>query len=84
LLWRRWRLEDVPVPRDPEVDAAPGPGVALGGAAAIGMFPFPPLTAVVLVVDPADPWWEVGVLAAVLPPFPPDEGELTFSLAVRL
>jgi hypothetical protein len=36
--------------------AAPGPGVAFGGAAAIGITPFPPLIPVVPTEDPADPW----------------------------
>lgn len=35
---------------------APGPGVALGGAAAMGTTPLPPLTAVVPTDDPAEPW----------------------------
>jgi hypothetical protein len=52
--------------------AAPGPGVAFGGAAAMGTTPFPPLIPVVPTEDPAEPWYEVGVLPAVLPPFPAD------------
>lgn len=42
LLLRRWRLEEPAVPTLRVNEAAPGPGVFLGGAAAIGMTPFPP------------------------------------------
>jgi hypothetical protein len=35
--------------------AAPGPGVAFGGAAAMGITPLPPLTPVVPTEDPAEP-----------------------------
>jgi hypothetical protein len=66
--------------------AAPGPGVAFGGAAAIGTTPFPPLIPVVPTEDPAEPWYEVGVLPAVLPPFPADpetEGGLWDSFTLR-
>jgi len=38
-----------------ETDAAPGPGVALGGAAAMGTTPFPPLMPVAPTEDPAEP-----------------------------
>jgi hypothetical protein len=58
--------------RGPVDAAAPGPGVAFGGAAAIGTTPLPPVTPVVPEVEPAEPWYEVGVLPAVLPPFPAD------------
>ena len=67
--------------------AAPGPGVAFGGAAAIGITPFPPLIPVVPTEDPAEPWYEVGVLPAVLPPLPADpdtEGGLWDSLTLRV
>lgn len=40
---------------------APGPGLVLGGAAAIGTTPLPP-------TDPEFPKWLLGVLPAVLPP----------------
>lgn len=58
LLWRRCLLDGM-VERGRE--AAPGPGVLLGGAAAMGTTPLPP-TAPVLK--------PVGVLPAVLPPEP--------------
>jgi hypothetical protein len=64
--------------------AAPGPGVSFGGAAAMGTTPLPPLIPVVPTEDPAEPWYDVGVLPAVLPPFPPDpetEGGLALSFA---
>lgn len=66
--------------------AAPGPGVAFGGAAAMGTTPFPPLIPVAPTDDPAEPWYEVGVLPAVLPPLPADpetEGGLWDSLTLR-
>lgn len=42
LLLRRCRLEDPDVPTLRVTAAAPGPGVFFGGAAAIGITPFPP------------------------------------------
>jgi len=65
--------------------AAPGPGVAFGGAAAIGTTPLPPLIPVVPTEDPADPWYEVGVLPAVVPQLPVEpetEGGLWLSLTL--
>lgn len=62
--------------------AAPGPGVALGGAAAMGTTPLPPLIPVTPTEDPAEPWYDVGVLPAVLPPLPAEpeiEGGLALS-----
>lgn len=59
LLCLRWRLAEIATLRGRE--AAPGPGVDLGGAAAIGTTPFPPAAAVV-------PWKLVGLLPAVFPP----------------
>jgi hypothetical protein len=87
LLSRRCRLGATVTPFRGMLDAAaPGPGVAFIGAAAIGTTPFPPLTPVVPTEDPAEPWYEVGVLPAVLPPLPADpetEGGLWDSLALR-
>ena len=69
LLWRRWRFEEEDDEEDDEAllraaavrggrDAAPGPGVFLGGAAAIGTTPFPPTTPPPLAEEPpALPWW---------------------------
>lgn len=84
LLCRRCRFGAVATVGRGTLEAAPGPGVAFGGAAAIGTTPFPPLTPVVPTEDPAEPWYEVGVLA-VLPPPPPDpetEGGLWLSLTL--
>lgn len=64
LLCLRWRLADM-VAMDRGREAAPGPGVDLGGAAAIGTTPFPPTA---FVVEPALPWKLVGLLPAVFPP----------------
>lgn len=56
LLCLRWRLGAMAIFDRGMLDAAaPGPGVGLGGAAAIGTTPFPPLTPVVPTDDPADP-----------------------------
>lgn len=66
--------------------AAPGPGVALSGAAAIGITPFPPLIFAAPAEEPTEPWYEVGVLPAVLAPLPADpvkEGGLWLSLPLR-
>jgi hypothetical protein len=66
-----------------ETDAAPGPGVALGGAAAMGTTPFPPLMPVAPTEDPAEPWYEVGVLAVLPPPPEPvTDGGLALSLTL--
>lgn len=63
LLCLRWRFADM-VAMVLGRDAAPGPGVDLGGAAAIGTTPLPPTPA----VEPALPWKLVGLLPAVFPP----------------
>jgi len=55
LLCRLWRFELIDI--DLEIEDAPGPGVDLGGAAAMGTTPFPPTA-------PAAPWKFV---EAVLP-----------------
>jgi hypothetical protein len=71
LLCRRCRFGATACEREAEaVAAAPGPGVAFGGAAAMGTTPLPPEIPVVPTLEPAEPWYEVGVLA-VLPPAPP-------------
>lgn len=59
----RWRFEDAAA--DLDKAAAPGPGVALGGAAAIGTTPLPPTAPL---DDAVLPNWLVGVLPAVLAP----------------
>lgn len=69
LLCRRCRFGATACERE-AVAAAPGPGVAFGGAAAMGTTPLPPEIPVVPTLEPAEPWYEVGVLA-VLPPAPP-------------
>lgn len=82
LLCRRWRFDDAAADRD--ADDAPGPGVAFGGAAAMGTAPFTP---VVPTEEPMFPKWLVGVLPAVLCPdaTPPLPGLSTsFALTVRL
>jgi hypothetical protein len=53
------------------LDAVPGPSVALGGAAAIGVTILPPLTPVVPAEEPMEPCLEVGALPAVLQLLPP-------------
>ncbi len=55
--------------RGMDAAAAPAPAVALGGAAAMGITPLPPLIPFVPTEEPAEPWYEVGV-EAVLPPAP--------------
>ena len=55
LLCRRCRLGATAWERV-AVAAAPGPGVALGGAAAIGTTPLPPEIPVVPTDEPAEPW----------------------------
>ena len=75
LLWRRWRFE--PMVDDLETEAAPGPGVLFGGAAAMGMTPFPPTTPA---DEPALPWKLVGVLPAVFTPETPPLAGLSLSL----
>lgn len=57
LLCLRCLLEDAVVGRDMD-DEAPGPGVVLGGAAAMGTTPLPPTMV-------APPYWLPGVLPAV-------------------
>lgn len=69
LLWRRCRFEDTATGRD--IEEAPGPGLAFGGAAAIGTTPLPPEMPL---VEGAPPKWLLGVLPAV---FAPDVGALT-------
>lgn len=87
LLCLRWRFGATATFDRGMLDAAaPGPGVAFGGAAAMGTTPFPPLIPVVPTEDPAEPWYEVGVLPAVLPPLPADpetEGGLWDSFTLR-
>ena len=45
LLCLRCLLDETDACPDREADEAPGPGVALGGAAAMGITPFPPAAA---------------------------------------
>ena len=52
LLWRRCRFEE-DMAADREREEAPGPGVFLGGAAAMGTTPLPPTTPL---EEPALPW----------------------------
>ena len=54
--WRRWRFGATVEVRGMLEAAAPGPGVAFGGAAAIGITPLPLLIPVVPTEEPADPW----------------------------
>lgn len=55
LLCRRWRFGATTTERG-TLDAAPGPGVAFKGAAAMGITPLPPLTPVVPPPEePAEP-----------------------------
>lgn len=57
LLCLRWRFgATATLERGIDDAAAPGPGVALGGAAAMGTTPLPPLIPVVPTDEPADPW----------------------------
>lgn len=82
LLCLRCRFADIAIVRGR--DAAPGPGVDLGGAAAIGTTPFPPTAAA---AEPALPWKLVGLLPAVFAPeaTPPLAGDSpAFTLAARL
>jgi hypothetical protein len=78
LLCLRWRFDDMVIERGSDAAPAPGPGVFLGGAAAIGTTPFPPTA------PPDDPALKlVGVLPAVLPPdAPPTLAGLSPSLAL--
>lgn len=67
LLCRLCRFElEIAIVRG-SVAAAPGPGVALGGAAAMGTTPLPAAT------EPLPPWKLVGLLPAVFAP--PEAGE---------
>jgi hypothetical protein len=57
LLWRRWRLDDEERAEDRwDRGAAPGPGMFLGGAAAIGTTPLPPAAAIPLEEPVLPPW----------------------------
>lgn len=68
---------------DRGIEAAPGPGVDFGGAAAIGTTPLPPTAPA---AEPALPWKLVGLLPAVFPPeATPLAGDSTaFTLAARV
>lgn len=63
LLCLRCRFAEIEMVRGNE--AAPGPGVALGGAAAMGTTPLP---TVAPAMELALPWKLVGLLPAVFPP----------------
>lgn len=81
LLCLRCRLAETVTDRG--MEAAPGPGVDFGGAAAIGTTPLPPTAPA---AEPALPWKLVGLLPAV---FPPEAAPLTgesaaFTLAARV
>jgi hypothetical protein len=58
LLWRRWRLDEEERAEDRwDGGAAPGPGMFLGGAAAMGTTPLPPAAATPLEEPVLPPPW---------------------------